>query len=94
MEQTSDELTYLERLAGELAERGLNAELVRRSARSCLKVANPDSPALNERVFCGAVADSGWCYWWPWRQPIGSVDDLSAVAEKILTVLRSVESVQ
>jgi len=94
VEQTIDEVTYLERLSGELARQGLNAQLVRRPAKSYLRVANPGAPALNERVLCAAAADSGWCYWWPWRQPIGSVDDLSAVAEKILTVLRSVEGAQ
>jgi hypothetical protein len=91
VEQNGDELEHLERLVVELAGQGLDARLVRRRARSHVVVASPDDPALNERVLCRATEDSGWCFWWPWRQPIGSVDDLGAVVEKIMTVLRPVE---
>jgi hypothetical protein len=47
---------------------------------------------LNERIHCQQAADDSWCFWWPWRQPIGSVDDLDSVAGKITAVLRTVES--
>ncbi len=54
-------------------------------------VENPDHRDLNERVFCRPADDGTWCFWWPWRQPIGSVDDLEVVAGKIMAVLRTVE---
>lgn len=34
--------------------------------------------------------DESLCFWWPCRQPIGSVDGLETVDE-IMMVLRSVE---
>lgn len=90
MEQHEQIQEYLRRLAAELTKREFTAELVG-SKRIHLKVANPDTPQLNERVLCDQAGDGSWCYWWPWRQPIGSVDDLEAVVGKITAVLRSVE---
>jgi hypothetical protein len=54
-------------------------------------VENPNHRELNERVFCRPADDGTWCFWWPWRQPIGSVDDLETVVGKIMAVLRTVE---
>jgi hypothetical protein len=84
---------YLQRLAGALADRELSAHLDTQGREPYLRIENPAQAALNERVFCHQAEDGTWCYWWPWRQPIGSVDDLGAVASKILTVLRTVEGV-
>jgi hypothetical protein len=42
-------------------------------------------------VLCRPAEDGSWCFWWPWQQPIGSVDDIEAVSSKIIGVLRSVE---
>ncbi len=89
MEQDEQTRQHLRRLAQALTARDFPAELV--SDRPYLEVVNPDTPQLHERVFCRQAADGSWCYWWPWRQPIGSVDDLDAVAGKITAVLRSVE---
>ncbi len=89
--QQSEEVAHLEHLAGELNRRGLSAEVITSGRRPCVKVANPDTPQLNERVFCDRGNDEAWAYWWPWRQPIGSVDDLETVIGRIAVVLRSVE---
>lgn len=89
--QRAEEVTHLERLQAELSKRGLGAKLITKGGRSYLKVANPNMPELNERVLCHAAEDESLCFWWPWGQPIGSVDDLEVVAEKIAAVLRSVE---
>lgn len=92
MQEPNEEVTHLESLAAELNRRGLNARVVARGARPYVMAANPDTPELNERVQCRRADDESLCFWWPWRQPIGSVDDLETVAGKITAVLRSVES--
>ena len=92
MEPGHDEqLTRLQELADELTGRGLTARLLDTASPPCVKVTNPDSSELTERVLCRPAGDGSWCFWWPWQQPIGSVEDLAAVAGKIVTVLRSVE---
>ena len=91
MEHDEQKHEYLRRLAEELAKHGFAIELRLGSRQSFLKVANPGTPQLNERVFCHQAEDGSWCYWWPWRQPIGSVEDLETVIGRIAAVLRSVE---
>ena len=90
MEQHEQTREHLRRLAEALATHEFVAEAVG-SDPPYLKVVNPDTPQLNEQVLCRQADDGSWCYWWPWRQPIGSVDDLEAVVGKITAVLRSVE---
>jgi hypothetical protein len=91
MEPGRDEqLAHLRRLADELGRRGFTAELGGRARQPSLRAANPDTPQLTERVLCERSGDGSWCYWWPWRQPIGPVDDVELVAGKITAVLRSV----
>jgi hypothetical protein len=85
------QLAHLERLAEALSGHGCSAELVRKSASPYLRVANAQTPTLNERVLCYQAGDGSWVFWWPWKQPIGSVDDLETVARKLAAVLRSVE---
>lgn len=91
MQSDTEQVTHLERLRAVLGQRGLDAQLVVKGARSYLMVANGDTPALNERVFCRPAADHSLSFWWSWLQPIGPVDDLEAVVSKITVVLRSVE---
>lgn len=79
-----------ERLADELTKRQFKAHL-EGSESLYLAVENPDQPELNEHVRCRTAPDGNWCFWWPWCQPIGSVDDLEIVTDKIVAVLRSVE---
>jgi len=88
---TDEQHAHLERLADELSTRQFTARLVSRGSTKFLVVANPDYPDLNERIQCQRAADDSWCFWWPWRQPIGSVDDLESVVGKITAVLRTVE---
>jgi hypothetical protein len=92
MQSDSEEVAHLERLQVELTRNGLNAQLIsKRNRRPYLKVANQDIPNLNERVFCWSAGELTFCFWWPWSQPIGSVDDLGTVVGKVAAVLRSVE---
>jgi hypothetical protein len=92
MESGHDEqLTHLRSLAGELSSRGFAVQLLGTASQPSLKVTNPDTRELAERVLCRPAEDGSWCFWWPWQQPIGSAEDLAAVSGKIMTVLRSVE---
>jgi hypothetical protein len=86
-----EQLGHLERLADELKQRGFTTELVGAISKPYLRVANADTPSLNERVQCDRADDNSWVFWWPWKQPIGSVDDLDSVVGKIAAVIRSVE---
>jgi hypothetical protein len=92
VQEPNEIAAHLGTLATELRRRGLEARVISKGAQPCVKVANPDTPELNERVLCLRADDDSLCFWWPWRQPIGSVDDLETVADKITAVLRSVES--
>jgi hypothetical protein len=91
MEQREEQLGHLQRLADELSRRRFQAVVVTRDARPYVRVTNPESTDLTECVLCQRADDGTWCFWWPWRQPIGSVDDVETVVTKIMAVLRSVE---
>lgn len=93
MTDREQQLVHLEQLAKELKQRGFSVELVGKLTKPFLKVANAETPTLNERVLCYQADDGSWVLWWPWKQPIGSVDDLEVVIEKISVVLRSVEGI-
>jgi hypothetical protein len=88
------QVTHLERLAEQLNGQGFTAELVGTVSKPYLRIANADTPTLNERVLCYQMDDESWVFWWPWKQPIGLVDDLELVVGKIAAVLRSVEGDQ
>ena len=92
MEARDETLEYLARLAKELTRREVTAQVVIKGSRPHLNVANTHTPELNERVYCRRATDGSWCFWWPWRQPIGSVHDLGAIVTKIMVVLRAVET--
>jgi len=94
VEQQSAELAHLEALAAALVRVGLDAQVISERGRPYVMAASPGTGELRERVLCRAAADSSLCFWWPWQQPIGSVDDLQAAAVKIMTVLRPVEGTQ
>jgi hypothetical protein len=87
----NEQHAYLRRLADELSKWQFTVRLEDRGSSQQLAVENPDHRDLNERVLCRPAADGTWCFWWPWRQPIGSVDDLETVVGKIVAVLRTVE---
>ncbi len=91
MEQREEQVGHLERLAEELTRRQFRAAVVTRDTRPYVRVTNSESSELTERVLCLPAEDGSWCFWWPWHQPIGSVDDMESVVTKIMAVLRSVE---
>lgn len=91
MKTNPEKLAHLERLRDVLAGQGFVVEVVSFNTKPYLTVANAQTPQLNERVLCEQDADGSWCYWWPWRRPIGSVDELETVTGKIASVLRPVE---
>jgi hypothetical protein len=91
MATREEQLKHVERLADELKQRGFTIELVGAISKPYLRVANAETPTLNERVLCHQADDNSWVFWWPWKQPIGSVDNLALVVGKIAAVLRSVE---
>ena len=90
MEAREEQLAHLERLAQALDPGVFTAEVVRTISRPYLKVANSRTPTLNEQVHCRQADDGSWLFQWPWKKPIGSVDDLETVASKIAEVLRPV----
>jgi hypothetical protein len=92
MEARAQALTHLGQLADKLAGYGFTTELIGQISKPYLKVANAATPSLNERVRCQPDADGSWSFWWPWNQPIGSVDDLELVVNRIALVLRSLEA--
>ena len=91
METDPTKLSYLEHLREALSDQGFAVQLVSINTKPYLKVANAETPKLNERVYCEQAEDGSWCFWWPWKQPIGAVDDLESVTGKVAAVLRSVE---
>lgn len=91
MELREQQLAHLEKLAEELTSQGFTTELLTKTVKPSLKVANAENLSLNERVLCQQANDCEWMYVWPWKQPIGHVDDLVLVVSRIALVLRSVE---
>jgi len=88
-----EQRVHLHHLADELHQHGFVTELTSNISKPYLQVANSGTPTLNERVLCHQDENEAWLFWWPWKQPIGSVDDLPSVVEKIAAVLKSVEGV-
>jgi hypothetical protein len=82
---TQAEQQDLERLAAELGQHGLCAELcVPPGKLPYLHVSNPQASLLSERVY--AQADS---FWYSWAQRIAGCDDVAAAAATIGRVLRT-----
>jgi hypothetical protein len=92
MEPARDkQLAHLQCLADDLTSRNFTAWVHDAATRPYLRAASPGTPELTERVFCRPAADGSWCFWWPWKQPIGSAEDVASVSGKIMTVLSSIE---
>jgi hypothetical protein len=87
MDASDECVNHLARLARALKERGLLAELADKAGVPLLAVANAEVPGLNQEVLCQESAGTWW-YWWTWKQPIGPVEDLDAVVERVASVLR------
>ncbi len=91
MKEREQELAHLQSLADQLMRQDFDAEVVASNVSPYLRVTNPATSELTERILCHPGADGSWCFWWSWRQPVGSVDDVEAVSRKITMALRSVE---
>lgn len=88
---SNEQHAHLQRLADEFTNSQFTVRFAGSGSDQYLVVENSDHRDLNEQIHCRPAADGTWCFWWPWRQPIGSVDDLETVVGKISAVLRSVE---
>jgi hypothetical protein len=79
---------YLEKLAEELAHRGLEAWVMAPPGRvPSLYVTNPGARALEENIYASAGKDSLWWFWWSWAERIGLADDIDTAATTIARVL-------
>lgn len=92
MEQSNERGDHLARLASVLAgSYGLVVHIKGTTIKRRLHVENHHGNApLSADVLCVEGPD-GWYFSWSSKQPIGSVDDLTAVATKVMAVLRPVE---
>jgi hypothetical protein len=94
VERTGDpdqvQAVYLEKLADELSDRGLEAWLMAAPGRRpTLYVVNPAARALEENVYVGCGKDGLWWFWWSWAERIAVADDVDQAASTIVRVLAS-----
>ena len=83
---------YLEKLADELIDRGLEAWLMAPPGRiPSLYVVNPAARALEESVVVACGKDGMWWFWWSWAERIGAEEDLDGAAAHIQRVLAVTE---
>jgi hypothetical protein len=92
MEPSDERGNHLAHLASALAgSYGLVVRIEGTAAKRFLHVENHHGNApLSAEVFCLDGSD-GWYFSWSSKQPIGPAGDLTAVAAKVMTVLRPVE---
>jgi hypothetical protein len=77
------DITDLEKLAAELAERGLRADLYAPNGRlPFLQVRNPNVQVLTETVYAQADA-----YWYSWAEKVADCDDPAQAADTLARVL-------
>jgi hypothetical protein len=80
---------YLDKLAEELTNRGLEAWLMAPPGRvPSVYITNPGARALEENVYASQCEDGLWRYWWSWAERIAVVDDLDEAATAISRVLK------
>jgi hypothetical protein len=82
-------LHRLERLAGTLTQRGMDASLVDPDGRvPRLQVVHPVAGGTPEDVYVSPGQDGNWWFWWPWAERIaadGDLDSAAATIEQALT---------
>lgn len=79
---------YLDKLAEELTQRGLDAWLMAPPGRvPSVYVVNPAARALEDNVYVDRGKDGLWWFWWSWAERIAIADDLDAAASAIVRVL-------
>jgi hypothetical protein len=80
---------YLDKLAEELTNRGLEAWLMAPPGRvPSVYITNPGARALEENVCVERGKDGLWWFWWSWAERISMADDLDAAAAAITRVLK------
>ena len=78
---------YLDKLAEELTNRGLDAWLMAPPGRvPSVYITNPAARALEENVYADRGKDGLWWFWWSWAERISIADDLDAAATTITHV--------
>jgi hypothetical protein len=79
---------YLDKLAEELTNRGLEAWLMAPPGRvPSIYITNPGARALEENVYADRGKDGLWWFWWSWAERIGVSEDLDFAAARIARVL-------
>jgi hypothetical protein len=79
---------YLDKLAEELTNRGLEAWLMAPPGRvPSVYITNPAARALEENVYADRGKDGLWWFWWSWAERIAIADDLDGTATTISRVL-------
>jgi len=79
---------YLDKLAEELTNRGLEAWLMAPPGRvPSVYITNPGARALEENVYANQGKDGLWWFWWSWAERISLADDLEASASAVSRVL-------
>jgi hypothetical protein len=80
---------YLDKLAEELTNRGLEAWLMAPPGRvPSVYVTNPSARALEENIYATQCTDGLWRFWWSWAERIAVADDLDSSATAIARVLQ------
>lgn len=79
---------YLDKLADELTNRGLEAWIMAPAGRvPSVYITNPGARALEENVYADRGKDGLWWFWWSWAERISMADDLNGSAAAIARVL-------
>ena len=80
---------YLDKLAEELSNRGLQAWLMAPPGRvPSVYITNPGARALEENVYADRGKDGLWWFWWSWAERVSMADDLDSAASAISRVLQ------
>ena len=79
---------YLDKLAEELTNRGLEAWVMAPPGRvPSVYITTPRARALEENVYADRGKDGLWWFWYSWAERISLADDLDTAASAILRVL-------
>ena len=79
---------YLDKLAEEVSNRGLEAWLMAPPGRvPSVYITNPGARALEENVYADCGKDGLWWFWWSWAERISMADDVDTAATVIARVL-------
>jgi hypothetical protein len=80
---------YLDKLAEELTNRGLEAWVMAPPGRvPSVYITNPGARALEENVYADRGKDGLMWFWWSWAERISMADDLDGSASAITRVLK------